>query len=260
MAERSAVIDGFDPDLIPGFEIDQIRPDAIPEKVINAVRLAQADGEKFIGSNYVNKRITVLGHFYAATRGDYEVARDTLLGLFDPDQIVSLSFEQSKEMRRYSGSYENVMFDYKDNGFCMVTITYRCTDPFGYTVAESTFLQQNAVTAEITRTFDTGGNVYGLAKIVATITSIDNTTLPRTFNFTVSQGARSYNVQITRVWAVNDSLKIDTANGKVYVNGSQVEFVGRLPQLLKTNTFRFGVPDAASFNVNLLGTYNKRWL
>jgi len=260
MAERGALIDNFNPDLIEGFEIDQIRPDAIPEKVINSVRLAQADGEKFIGSSFTNKKITVIGHFYAATRADYEVSRDLMLGMFDNDAITRFEFEQSNEMRRYYGMYENVVFDYKDNGFCLVTITYRCTDPFGYTIEESIFYQAANLTDEVVATIDTGGNVYGLPRIVATVNDLDSDEDERTFSFTVSQGVRSYNIKITRVWSFNDSLKIDSEKQKVYVNGIQVEFVGRWPRLFRTNTFRFNVLDAASFDVSIDARYNKRWL
>lgn len=257
---RNIFIDGFDPDLIPGFEIDQIRPDAVPSKTINTVRLALADGERFIGSNYVNKNLTVKGHFYAGTREAYEIARDTLLGVFDPDSVISLVFEQSGENRRYYGVYENVVFDYKDNGTCFVTIQYRCTDPFGYTIAESVFFQQNNITEELNQTIESHGNVHGLLKVVATINDLDSDELDRTFSFTVSQGVRSYNLQITRVWSYNDSLTIDAVKQRVYVNGRQVEFTGRWPQVLGTNTLRMNIPDAASFDVNLLATYNKRWL
>lgn len=260
MAERSALIDNFNPDLIEGFEIDQIRPDAIPEKVINSVRLAQADGERFLGSTFVNKKITVVGHFYAATRADYEIARDLMLGMFDNDVLTKFEFEQSNEMRRYWGTYENVVFDYKDNGFCLVTITYRATNPFGYTIAETQFLSQSSIIDEFIYTFDSGGNVYALPQIVGTLNDIDSDEDERTLSFTITQGVRSYNIKITRVWSFNDSFKIDSEKQKVYVNGLEVEFSGRWPRLFRTNTFRFNVPDAASFDIDINGAYNKRWL
>lgn len=260
MNERQFYIDGFDPNLIAGFEIDQIRPDELPSRALNLVRLALADGQKLLGANSVDKKIYVKGHFYAGTRTDYEIARDKLLGIFDPDSVISMELEQSGEMRRYYGTYENVVFDYKDNGTCFVTITYTATDPFGYTITASTFFQQNNITDEITATIESGGNVYGLPKIVTTINAIDSDELERTLTITVSQGARSYNMRITRVWSYNDSLTIDATKERVYVNGVKVDYVGRFPQLYKTNTFRFNFLDAATFDVNLLATYNKRWL
>lgn len=257
---RSLFIDGFDPDVIPGFEIDAIRPDAIPDKVINAVRLALADGEKMTGSNYVKKYITVKGHFFAGTRAAYEIARDKLLGVFDPDRVISLMFEQSGENRRYYGVYENVVFDYKDNGTCIVTINFRCTDPFGYTVAPVTFYENASVTDEVNEVIDSVGNVFGLTKIVANINDIDNVNIERTMTVTISQGVRTYTLQITRLWGINDTVTIDSAKKRVYVNGQQVEFSGRWPQVLKTNTFRFNMLNAATFDISLLATYNPRWL
>lgn len=256
---RSPLIEGIDLNTIQDFEIDTIRPDAIPEKVINAVRLALQDGEKLVGQHYVNKRITVRGHFYAADRATYESRRDDLLGLLDHETVVKMIFEQSGEDRRYFGTYENVTFDYKDNGFCMVTILFRCTDPFGETVAESTFFNGN-VTDEITQVIDTGGNIYGLPKIIVNINSIDDDEIERNLSLTISQGTKSYNIQINRVWQLNDTLTIDSKKQRVYVNGQQVEFTGLFPQVLKTNTFRFNMTDAASFDVDILITYNKRWL
>lgn len=256
---RKAYIDGFDPDLIDGFEIDQIRPDAIPEKVINSVRLALADGERFIGSNFVTKRISVFGHFWAPTRAEYEAARDTLLGVFDPDSLTSMVFEQSGEDRRYSGVYENIVFDYKDNGFCMVVITYKCIDPFGYTVAESIFYNGNA-TDEVNEVIASRGNIYGLPKITATVNDIDSDEDERTLSFSFTQGARTYHMEISRIWSIGDTLRIDTTKHKVYVNGSKVDYSGRFPQIINTNSFNFNVPDAATFDVDILAKYNPRWL
>lgn len=260
MATRNLQIDGFDPDIIQGFEIDTIRPDAIPNRIINAVRLALADGQKLVGAAHVDKRITVSGHFWAGTRANYEIARDKLLGVFDPEAVISMEFEQSGEQRRYYGTYENMQFDYKDNGFCMVTILFKCTDPFGYTIAESMFYSNASVTDEMTYNFESGGNIYGLTKIVAKITDIDSTILERTLSFTISQGVKSYNIQVKRLWKYNDTVTVDSVKQKVYVNGLKVEHVGRWPQVFKMNTFRFNIPEAATFDVNLKGTYNKRWL
>lgn len=260
MANRTILIDNFDPNLIEGFEFDTVRPDAVPEKEINAVRLALADGKKFIGSNFIEKRIAIRGHFFAGERWKYEVARDQLLGLFDPNQIVTLAFEQSGEMRKYFGTYENVVFDYKDNGTCFVTITYLAVQPFGETIATDTFINETGIIGEITRMIDTGGNVQGLPKIVATINAIDSSAEERTLSITITYGGNSRNMQITRVWSPGDSLTIDSKRQRVYVNGTQVAYNGRWLHLLKTNTFRFNIVDADSFDVSLNGTYNKRWL
>jgi hypothetical protein len=257
---RTAFIDGLNPNDIEGFEIDQIRPDELPSRIVNAVRLAQADGQKFINAGFIDKKIYTKGHFYAGTRVAYEIARDKLLGMFDPDALISMEFEQSGEMRRYYGTYENVIFDYKDNGTCIVNITYTSTDPFGYTIAETTFYQATGITDEITETIDSDGNVHTPTKIVCRVNDIDSDENERTFSFTMSQGVRSYNIQVTRVWSENDTLTIDSVKQRVYVNGIQVEYTGRFPQVYKTNTFRFNIPDAATFDVDITVTYNKRWL
>jgi len=255
---RNLFIDNFDPDLIEGFEIDQIRPDAVPEKVIDAVRLALTDGKKLMGSSFVEKRIVVKAHFFAGTRPAYEAGRDQLLGVLNSDVLSTLQFEQSGEDRRYYATYENVVFDYKDNGTCIVTITYLCTDPFGYTVAETLFYENTSITSEVNEIIESGGNVYALPKIAAVINDIDSDEEERTLTITVGQGANSRNMRITRIWQINDSLRIDSKKQRVYVNGQQQKYLGRFPQLLKTNAFRFNMLDAVSFDVNLKITYNER--
>lgn len=256
---RKLYVGNFDPDTIPGFEIDQIRPDALPNKIINAIRLALADGERLVAQNFENRKITVLGHFYAGSRSAYETARDTLLGVFNSQTVQTIVFEQSGSDRRYTGVYENMSFEYKDNGTCIVTIIYRCTDPFGEKVAPTTFFDE-VVTSETTRVIDSGGNIYGLPKITARIEDIDDDEAERTFAVSITQGTDTRRLAITRIWGINDTVTVDSKKQRVYVNGSQVEFSGQWPRVLKTNTFRFNMVDAATFEVDLLVTYNERYL
>lgn len=256
---RKLYINNFDPDTIPGFEVDQIRPDAIPEKDINAIRLALADGERIVAQNFTSKRIVVLAHFFAGTRAAYEVARDALLMHFNSQTAQALVFEQSGSNRRYMATYENMNFDYKDNGTCIVTITYRAVEPFGEEVETTTFFDET-VTEETTRVIDSGGNIYGLPKTTARIASIDDDENERTVVFSLQQGTDTRRMAITRVWAENDTVRIDSKKQRVYVNGQQVAFEGQWPRLLGTNTMRFNIPDAASFEVDLLVNYNKRYL
>lgn len=107
---------------------------------------------------------------------------------------------------------------------------------------------------------ESGGNIYALPKIVVNVNDIDDDENERNLSLTIAQGVKSHNIQINRVWSLNDTLTIDTKKNRVYVNGVQVEFSGRWPQLLKTNTIRFNITDAVSFDVDMAITYNKRWL
>jgi len=256
---RIPLIDNLDLREIPNFEFDTVRPDAIPDRVINAVRLALADGEKFDSSTYANKRITIRGHFYASSRAEYEKGRDALLSAFESDVVTRLEFEQSDEQRQYYGTYENIIFDFKESGFVLVNIVYRATDPFGQSVALSTFYDSN-VTDEIYEVIETGGNIYALPKISMTVNGIDDDEADRTLSMTIAQGSKTYNIQITRAWSAGESMVIDSKKQRVYVNGRRVDYSGRLPLLYKTNTFRFNFTDAASFDVDLNISYNKRWL
>lgn len=256
---RKLYIDNFDPDTIKGFEIDQIRPDALPEKEINAIRLALADGERIVSQSFTHKKITVFGHFYAGTRMAYETARDALLMHFNSQTVQSLVFEQSGADRRYMATYETMTFDYKDNGTCFVVITYRCTEPFGEEVKSSTFFE-DTIDEEITLVKDSGGNIYGLPKITARIESIDSDEDERTFVFSLSHGTDTRRMAITRIWAENDTISINSKKQRVYVNGQQVAFEGQWPRLLGTNTLRINIPDASSFEAELLVSYNKRYL
>ena len=218
---RKLYIDNFDPDTISGFEVDQIRPDALPEKEINAIRLALADGERIVSQNFTVKKITVFGHFYAGTRLAYEAARDALLMHFNSQTAQSLVFEQSGADRRYMATYDNIQFDYKDNGTCFVVITYRCVDPFGEEVNSTTFFE-DTVDEETTMVIDSGGNIYGLPKTTVRIAEIDTDEEERTVVFTLSQGTDTRRMAITRIWAENDTVTINSKKQRVYVNGQQV--------------------------------------
>lgn len=256
---RKLYIDNFDPDTIPGFEVDQIRPDALPEKEINAIRLALADGERIVSQNFTVKKITVFAHFFAGTRMAYETARDSLLMHFNSQTAQSIVFEQSGAMRRYTGTYENMNFDYKDNGTCIVVITYRCVEPFGEEVDTTTFFS-DTFDAEVSRVIDSGGNIYALPKITARIEEIDTDESERTFVVSLGQGTDIRRMAITRIWTENDSIIINSKKQRVYVNGQQVAFEGQWPRLLGTNTLRVNIPDADNFEAEMLVSYNKRYL
>ena len=256
---RKLYINNFDPDTISGFEIDQIRPDALPEKEIDAIRLALADGERIVAQNFTFKRITVYGHFYVGTRAAYEASRDALLMHFNSQTTQALVFEQSGSNRRYMATYENMQFDYKDNGTCFVVITYRCTEPFGEEVDTTVFFDET-ITEETTRVIDAGGNIYALPKISARIADLDDDEVEQTVVMSIGQGTDTRRIAITRIWTINDTVTINSKKQRVYVNGQQVAFEGQWPRLLGTNTMRFNIPDATSFEVDLLVSYNKRYL
>ena len=64
---------------------------------------------------------------------------------------------------------------------------------------------------------------------------------------------------ITRQWAVGDVIVIDGKQRKVFVNNSEVSYVGRIPFLYKTNQLSIS-DDATSRTMNVAITYNKRYL
>lgn len=256
-------IEGLNLGSIADLFINQVRPDAVPERELNVLRLAMTDGERILSAKYKNKKLYVYGHVYAASRAVYEQRRDSLLGLLQADYAYPIIFEQSGSDRRYYGIYETLQFDYKEGGFCTFVLTFRCTNPFGEDVADTTLISQAALTAAYSVSVESGGNVYALPRVTINLGAFNPTNAPKTITLrnTIVTGSQVMTTQIdiTRIYQTGDNMVIDSTLKKVFVNNAEVVYVGRLPFLYKTNQISLS-DDATSRTMSFVMNYKKRYL
>lgn len=259
MAQRILQIDLVDLDTVPNFEVDSIKADATPSREIAKYNLAWQDGSIVINSLYRDKKIFAFGHINAGSLEGYELSRDALLSLLQSNTAYRVTLEQGGGFRRYQCMHETTQFDYKGDGFAMVTITFDTTSPFGEDPNYTTPVQETGIISTYETTFTTLGSIYTPARVFIQINTVDPLDESREFTFINSTSGKTYELTIDRIWADDDTILIDGANQKVYVNDGLYPYSGRFPIFNKNNTFQV-FDNANSSNIDITVQYNRRFL
>lgn len=256
---RKAFIGGLNIDSVPYFEVDSIRPDAIPDRNVATAKIAEEDGEYFLDSKYGNRKIIVNAHFHAPERWDYEDARDRLLQMLHSDDEVALEFEQAGARRLYYGVYETIAFTYKERGFVLVVITYRATQPFGIEVTPTNPIAAVPYQGSLVRTFAVRGSVQAKPRIALSIERFEPANQPRTISVISQYGGLTRRMDIEQVFQGGSTLIIDVANNNVTLNGEKVTYSGQQPKLLGETTIT--IQDNATVSKMTADlSYNARYL
>lgn len=259
--DRTPLINGIDLQSVLGVNIAQIRPDAIPDRVIEEAQRATEDGTVVIDSRYGTKNIPIKGWFDAPTRAEYEKYRDDMLALLHNDREVDLQFEQSGKMRRYSSIFQNVTFDFIDGGDGQVPfmITYKSTGSFGTEVEETTVIDEDSVTDAFTVEFDAGGSIHTQPYIVITLNNYDPIDQPSSFTISGRHDGAVTSMSINRTFTEGETIVIDALKKRVRVNGKRVAYIGRMPVFYKHSSL--SISDSGnSRDISIRARYNKRYL
>jgi hypothetical protein len=259
MAQRILQIDTIDLDVVPNFEVDSIRADNTPSRDVAKYNLAWEDGSKIVNAVYRDKKIFAFCHIAAGTLEGYENARDTLLGLLHSNTPYLVTIEQSGGFRRYYCIHETTSFEYKGNGFGVVIITFDTTLPFGEEPTYTTPIDEEGVTVPFESSLPTLGSIYTPARVFIKINSIDPNYEERTFTIINTTQGKAYQIEVTRVWSTDDTILIDGAQQKVFVNDGQYAYTGRFPVLYGTNSIQV-FDDADSRDIDIKVQYNRRYL
>lgn len=258
---RTPLINGIDLASVLGVNIAQIRPDAIPERIIEEAQRATEDGTVVIDSRYGTKMIPIKGWFNAESRAVYEQYRDNMLALLHSDREIDLQFEQSGAMRRYAAIYQNVTFDFIDGGDGKVpfTIQYKSTAPFGTAVDETVIIDEASVTAPLTVEYDTGGSIHTQPYIVLTLNNYDPIDQQTTITISSRFDGAVTSMSITRVFAEGETIVIDALRRRVRVGGTRVPYVGRMPVSFKHSSLSVS-SSANSYDIAVRAKINRRYL
>ena len=257
--QRDVTIDGQALRQMPWFEVDTIRLDETPDRVIEKTSLADTDGERIMSQQYGSKPVIMKGHFHAPNRWDYEQGRDKLLMTLNKYSAFEIVTEQSGEQRAFEGTYQNCQFEYKELGFCIVTINFQITGAFGKTVQADKPIDALEVTENLNRVLSVGGSANALPIITMNLRTLSTYSekVPFVFEF-LSRNVLS-RIEIDRIWRQGDVLVINSVKKTVRVNGEDVDYTGVLPEILGETTMSVH-DDALSRNYELTMEYNRRWL
>ena len=257
--DRHVFIGGLDIDSIPYFEVDSVRPDAVPDRNIATAKMAEEDGEYFLDSKYGSRKIIVNAHFNAPERWDYEEARDKLLQMLNSEDEVAMEFEQAGSNRLYFGVYETIAFTYKERGLVLVVITYRATQAFGTETSLTIPIESVEYQGSLVKTFLVRGSIHAKPYITLSIARFEPANEPRTISIISQYGGLTRRMDIEQVFQGGSTLVIDVSNNHVMLNGEKVAYSGQQPKLLGETTLT--IQDNATVSrITANVSYNARYL
>lgn len=206
-----------------------------------------------------SKTITITGTLLSDSIADMDALIDTFKGYFiGKDKFLDIGYNGST--RRYTCTPEQPVIT-RPGGLTYATfsIVFDCTVPFGQNTSPTTALSQTGRTLGI---YADSHTFVGNAPFQYVIATFTYTAITGGTNKTVTFGnnANSQGISITRNWAANDTLQIDTFNKLVTVNGAVVPFTGAFPEFPPGGQ-AMGYSDGLTtrtFNVNIV--YYPAWL
>lgn len=249
---------GHDLTAIPFVEIDRREIHAVPKRNIKTEYLARNDGEKIMRAFYGSRTIEILGHIYAPDRATLETARDALMAyLIIPNSALVVDYGVSS--RLFNCTVDNTIFTEVTAGFTQFTISFVCSDPFGYDTATSSISFTSPITtASSDQNITLGGS--WLAEPIITLTLSSGTGLTnKTINVTNTATGEFIGVQ--RTWVAGDILQINSSTKVVTVNSVSVDYNGVFPkwQPIVPGVLRY-TDDLTTRSVVIAGTYVKRYI
>ena len=231
---------------------------SLPTRAVDKKDLANEDGAKLVSADYKSKEIVIEGHIVAPNRQSMEVARDNLLNYLSVKE-AHLKFDQSGTEREYTATVSQIIFSEAKGGFSTFTITFLCSNPFGYNTQSTSIAMGAAIIAFYgEKTFNILGSYRATPVITFTFSSLSGATGK---TVTITNPDSGEEIIVTRDWSNSDILQIDSANKTVKVNGTEVNYTG------KFLTFDPGTGKKVVYEDNFTGrsvtvgfTYTKRWL
>ncbi len=206
--------------------------------------LAHANKSKMLYAGFPSKIIVVSGKIFDTTVSALDTRLDTFKGYltgFDKN----LDIDYAGTTRRYIASVRNVNIN-RPFGltYADFEIEFIALNPFGM---ETSTTSAKTATARTSDTYTDNYTFLGSAPWQYPIVTIEFTNLTGGTAKTVSFGNNNngQTINITRNWAVLDTLVIDSAEQLVTVNDIEVDFTGAFPE------FESGVSSAMYYGDNL---------
>jgi len=244
--------------VIPFVEIDRRNVHELPKRKLASEAFARGDGEKLVRSFFGTRQIDLEGHIAAPDRQTFEVARDELLSKLTGSNSV-LVVDYGTSSRIFYATMSNVIFTQLGFGLATFTISFDCSNPFGYDPSNTNLTFSNPITAA---TADSAITIDGswLSEPRLEVILNSGTGISPTKTITITNTANGEFISVTRSWTALDSLVIDVANHSVTVNNTAVDYLGVFPRWQPGSGILRYSDDFTTRNVTLSGRYVKRYL
>lgn len=221
---------------------DLIGLDTEPEAVFSNDKLSRRDGEVLFDKHYGKRKFQMAGVILANSRASYLQARSTLIqNLQSIEATLRVPFDDDSV--DFTATLENVIFDNKGGGFGSFSISFICSDPFGYD-AQNRVLLDGASTSSLSNSYSLLETIGGTYATPATFTITFTGLTGSTGKYVDIANEAGDNIRVTRDWSNDDVLVINMKDRTVKVNGALKDYTG--------NFWNFSVGDTTvTYSTNM---------
>ncbi len=230
---------------------------SMPDNNIQADSLAERDGVLITQQLLKSKSIKVEGLLRCDTRTQLEQLRDTfLLAMSQKNQALDVDYAGGT--RRWLASAESVILSDTALTVFGFTVTFLSPDGVGWDLDSSELIAATGVTSSVAGlTHTVGGTYMATPSILLIINTLSGST---TNTITLGNGSTLRAMSVTRAWASNDRLEVNSMTGAVYVNSLATDYAGQLPTFVPGAGSLSYLDDFTSRSVTVSASYSKRWL
>lgn len=231
IASRFAIFNGWNFNNVPNLQVYSIDPPGKAGRKLNISVLARRSGRKMSSAFYNQRQVNVGVYISAPTREALDAALDTLYSNIQGKELP-LVIPQSGTVRQYFATYFTTIINNNNNtpngGFIDMTLTFECSDSFGYDTNYTAIRNTTGSTSgNLSTQYTQGGSADTQAPFIQV-------------QYTALSGASAGQVTITnpttgqslvtaaRAWSQYDLLQVDFQHNTVQVNGSDIDFTGPL--------------------------------
>lgn len=224
---KTVRVNGVDLSTIPGVMITERRIHSAPNIDRVAFDLARAHGMKRAYRRYGARKFSIVGHIITNDRNLAETARNSLLSTVMNAGECDVITEYNGAERKIVAEIENPIFNQFNGGHATFDLQFIAYDPFMYDQTQTTALTvANSTSATRTDSISNTGSAPMSPYITITV---DSLTASGVQDISVIDPETNLGITVSRTWTAADVLVIDSLNGTVKVNGSDVEYSGTYP-------------------------------
>lgn len=251
----SVWFDNNDLSSITGLIINDHDFNQLPEKDIKISKIARDDISIITSVDYVSKRVYVKGIVQKCDRYEAETVMNNLKALLQlPNKVLKV--QQYNTFVNYTATLEALTHEWFANNM-KFTITFLASDPIGKDNLPSSIPPATITDDSHTIPFVVGGGYKIKPEITVSITSVTDGTGASIslYNTTTDQ-----TITITRDWAADDLLVIDSENKTVRCNGAYIDYSGSFPEFYPGSR-ALGYSDTfTARSVDVSGQYYKKYV
>jgi phage-related protein len=249
--------DDFDLQLSP-YKVTRIDAYSAAPRTLQNEQLAKRDGGITVYSRYESKNILIEGQIKTQTQSSLELAIDTLTTALN-------KFERKLEIgyaggtRTYITTQNNIQIT-RDRGgstYANFSIEFLSPQPFGLNETSINFINTTITLGSISVSINNQGSYKAEPVLSVTLTSF--TGAGERF-ITIGNPVLAQRVTITNEFEEGDTITIDCFNKDVFLNGSLVEYRGKIPEWAPGVGSIEWVDSFTARSVNIQATYQRKYL